>query len=135
MAIKKLETTDVSSELPVEESQPLTSPFSFEVVKNVTRKLLKPEFDKPIFINIQGEIYEAAPIKGAKVTMEPPFLAEVVDLETGEEMQMIFPKVLKDTLLETYSDSTYVGKNFRVIKYVLEGKKYHGWSIAEIAVK
>ena len=64
----------------------------------------------------------------------------VVNLETGEDMQIIVPTVLRGILQEDYPDNAYVGKCFEVILHKHMDKtdpsklKYNKFAVAEIEV-
>lgn len=64
---------------------------------------------------------------------EPPTLARVINLDTGEEGQIILASVLKTELAEAYKNDSYVGKAFEMIKQKRkEGKQYDPYSLAEL---
>lgn len=64
--------------------------------------------------------------------MEPAHVAQVVNLETGELCTLIFGAVLKGTLEDSYPSDSYVGKCFVSTQSKIEGKRYKGYSLAEI---
>lgn len=148
MATKKPEENNTNAPapeataLPVVETAaaaPAAPAFEYEVVKHVTRELLKPDFDTPVFIKIESEMIHAVEDeksrKGKNSDMAPPILMDVIELQTGAVSVMIVPAVLESELKDNYPENSYVNKCFRVQKIKLEGKKYSGWKIQEIAVK
>lgn len=66
------------------------------------------------------------------VQMEPAHICNVTNLETGELMQIITGSVLKGNLEDNYPDQSYVGKCFISTQSKIEGKRYKGYSLAEI---
>lgn len=112
----------------------------FKIVKNVTLPLLKMKAGlDPYFLRFESAMALGRAIKdagkdsaGKTKQMEPPFLAHVVELSTGEEMQIICPAVMRSTLDEEYPDNAYVGKSFQVTISSIEGKKYNMVTLAEI---
>jgi hypothetical protein len=65
--------------------------------------------------------------------MAPAELANVVDLETGEECQIIVNAVLRGVLDEFYPDAGYVGKAFQIVRHAkAAGKRYNTFSVDEI---
>lgn len=119
------------------EAKKTTTTLKFDVVKNVTLPLLKQQDDTTVYIQITGEIFTGKEMKGSgdKQKMEPADLMNIVDLETGEEMQMIANAVLKSTLEEEYPEAAYVGKQFAITRNSVEGKRYKTYKVQEIRVK
>lgn len=111
-------------------------PSKVKVIKKVTRPLLKWTVDVPRYVTFLSEIYKGKDVKGTKegAVMEPADLVEVRNLEDGEEYQMIVGAVLHANLREAYKDKSYVGKHFMLVQRKIEGKKYKGYEITEIAL-
>ena len=110
-------------------------PDAVKVVKNVTLPLLKKEDDTPIYIKSIGAIFKGKQVNGKDAEkMEPADLMNIINLETGEEMQVICNSVMKSTFNEEYPGDGYIGKCFRVTQMKVEGKRYKNYSIAEIEV-
>lgn len=111
--------------------------FKFNVVKNVTLPLLKPNLDVPVYVKVLEPVFQGKKIdKGAQKDMEAAMLANVVNLETGENMQMIVPNVLDGIFAEEYKENAYVGKCFSITKHPkASGKRYHPFSVMEIEVE
>jgi hypothetical protein len=126
-----------------------TVPFDkskIKKLKSVTLPLLKQEDEKEYYVKITSKFYKGKDINGnttADTTdtgkadsvkkKEPPYLCRIVNLETGEEMELIANSVMKSNLEEIYPDSGYVGKCFEVVRYNIQGKQYKGYHITEIS--
>ncbi len=80
----------------------------------------------------RGAAGETAGADKAKA-MEPAHVCNVVNLETGEQCQIITGSVLMGNLKEAYPDDSYVGRCFISTQTKIEGKRYKGYSLAEIA--
>lgn len=109
--------------------------MKFKIAKNVTLPLLKIKPNgAPAFVRFEAPMYVGKEIKGqeGKKKMEPATLAHVINLETGEECQIICPLLLRERLTENYPENAYVGKCFRVTLMREEGKKYNLVGIQEI---
>lgn len=119
-------------------------PSRVKVKKNITLPLLKMRPEVTYYLRIDQPIFKAKPvttkaIKNGELVetntkkMEPPELAEVTNLETGEKMQIIVPKVLGTELRENYVEDAYVGLSYSIVKHEkATGKDYATFSIAEI---
>jgi hypothetical protein len=112
---------------------------SIKVVKNVTLPLLKMKDDgTSYYVKIITEIYAGKDNKTGKqaegdATQKVPDLIQVIDLETGEEKELIVFAVLKAELEEQYPEGSYKGRCFRLQKFAkADGKKYSTAQIAEI---
>lgn len=112
------------------------SDFKFKVTKRITLPLIKPALDVPIYVKILDPIFQGKKIEnGASKDMEAAMLANVVNLETGENAQIIVPSVLQGIFKDEYEKDSYVGKNFQIIKHPKgSGKRYHPFTVAEIEV-
>jgi len=115
-----------------------TGGYSFTRVKSVTRPVLKLEFSRPYYIRVETAPEKAVEDVTARratksdTVQEPPFLMNVINLETGEEQTIVVPVVLQDTLAQHYPENTFVGRCFEIIKLKVEGKRYSNFSITEI---
>ena len=107
---------------------------AFRVKKAVTLPIVKLAagvaryvfFDGPMRIGKDtGQV-----MNGKK--MEPATIADVTDLETGEQGQLICATVLAGNLRETYPDDSYVGKRFAITLIKVPEKKYNLYEILEI---
>jgi len=107
---------------------------SFRAVKAVTRPLIRFGAS-PEFVRFEGAIYQAPPLAhgtASQKKMAAPFMADVVNLKTGEAAQIILPTVLHKELVEKYPEDSYVSKDFQLRKINVAGKDYSIWSITEI---
>lgn len=108
---------------------------TFKVKKNITLPLIKPQLDVPVYVKVTSAVFEGKKIEGTgdKAKMEPAHLFNCINLETGEEAQMIAPAVLMGIFTDEYENDAYVGKGFRIIKHPkASGKRYHAFSVAEL---
>ena len=103
----------------------------YSIVKKVTLPLSKWVVDQEKVLTITSEIFTGKEVKGDK-KMEPAELFNAIDLETGEEVQVIVGAVLKGILNEEYPDSGYVGKSFAMVQHNAQGKKYKTYTVIEI---
>lgn len=112
--------------------------LKFKRAKLVTLPLLKPQLDVPFYVRIEAPVFLGKEIKGDGVNakMEPAHIANCTNLETGEMCQIIIPTVLLSILTEEYENESYVGKSFELVKLPKpSGKRYHGFTVAEIEVE
>lgn len=108
--------------------------FAFNKTKQVTLPILKKQDDVPVYVKFIGEVFTGKEVKGNSANnakMEPARIANVINLETGEEMQLIINTVLESILNENYPDQKYVGKCFEIIQYSPSGKKYKNFRVSE----
>lgn len=129
-----VENTEVVTNAPEVAAKPK---LAFKVLKNVTLPLIKMVEESPIYVKITGAMFVGKEVKGTGTAakMEPAILAHVVNLETGENAQIIIAEVIKGNLKDVYPEDSYVGKSFEFIKHSKrEGKRYHDYSITEIEV-
>lgn len=89
--------------------------MQYEKVKAVTLALisLKNSGDL-VHVRFDSPFVMGKKLKGDDSKKEPAHLAQVTDLDTGEEKQMIGPSVLRSTLEEEYPNTAYVGKFFEI---------------------
>jgi hypothetical protein len=117
--------------------------FKFAVKKHVTLPLLKIVPEKALYVKFEESIVKAKPQAGgrapaadsAAAKKEPPELAHVIDLTTGEHCQIIIGTVLGAELRETYPDNSYVGKSFEIVQHKVQGKQYATYGVTEIEVE
>lgn len=109
-------------------------PENVKIVQAVTLPILKKVDDVAIYVTIQTKIIlgKEMPAKEGEKQQEAAHLCNVINLETGEEMQMIANAVLKGSLEEKYPDESYVGKSFKILQMKVEGKRYKNYSMFEI---
>jgi hypothetical protein len=133
----------------------MTAP-KFAIKKHVTLPLLKlNDSGVPIYAFFTGAIFKAKvneveakkyvkdlavweasdKTEPAPTVPNPPELAHVIDMETGEVAQIIVNAILKTELVDTYPNGTYVGKGFEIKKFKpTGGKRYAMIQIAEVEV-
>jgi hypothetical protein len=125
------------------ETKPSTAPDTktetkglpgFRVTRNVTLPLSKWKNDQPKFLLIESPIFQGKQIaqKDGQPEEKPADLMNCVDLETGEQVQVIVGTVLKGTLQDEYPDNSYVGKYFSITQLRDPGKKYNTYSVQEL---
>lgn len=118
------------------ETQNAQVAVKFKVKRNITLPLIKPQLDVPVYIKITSEMFvgkDVSAAKGDAKKMEPATLVNCVNLETGEEAQIIVPAVLKGIFEDEFPDNGYVGKAFSITKHPkASGKQYHPFSVAEL---
>ena len=110
-------------------------PKNVKVVKAVTRPTLSLQPGTPVFVKIIKAIYVGKEIKGTekKADQKPADIADVINLETGKEQQLVVGAVVKANLEEMYEGAKYVGKSFMITKLdKKEGKRYFNYEISEI---
>lgn len=102
----------------------------------LTRTTFKLEVDKPSYFKLLAPMHvgqRRVARDGKPSDKEPPTLVNALNLETGEEGQIILAAVLKQEITENYSADSYVGKCFEICKQKRkEGKQYDPYFIAEI---
>jgi hypothetical protein len=107
--------------------------IKFKTKKHVTLPLLKFQNNDPLYVQFTDAIFTGKVVDDKK---EPPKMANVINLETGEEAQIILGAVLVSNLEDTYPNETYVGKQFMIEKSAPEGaRKYSLFNITEIEVE
>lgn len=107
----------------------------FKIKRHVTRSVLKFVAEVSVHVKILTAMHMGKELKGRgeAATMEPATLCEVVNLDTGEEQQMLVSAVIKSIFTEEYPDDSYVGRGFLIIKHAkAEGKNYFTYSIDEL---
>jgi hypothetical protein len=111
--------------------------FTPKIKRNLTLPVHRFVEETPSYFKILTKMALGKKMGGKSeaAKMEPATLVEIVNLETGENEQLICSKVIQSTLSESYPDDTYVGKGFKVVKHAKkQGKNYNNYSIAEIEV-
>ncbi len=126
---------------PIDKAPAAKSGFSFTKKRSVTLELLKPKVNEEFYVKFASPIYQAKETRSAEQIEKdggqnaPPMLANVTNLETGEECVIIIPSVLQSELTDNYENDTYNGLCFALTKLgKQDGKRYHGFVIIEIEV-
>lgn len=118
--------------------------MEFSIVKLVNLPILKKIDEVPLFARFEAPMYTGKTLKAAagetaeagkkRQARSPATLAEITDMETGENALIIVNQVLRENLNDTYPADGYVGKTFRIVQHSREGKNYKTYSIAEVAL-
>ena len=115
--------------------------FVPKIIKRVTMPTLKLVPDVPAYVKITDPIFDgkASKKKNAKDgddDKKPPKILNVINLETGEAMQLVCGAVVVSEINDNYKDNSYVGKCFEIIKGgkvdAGGGRGYFTYKIAEI---
>jgi len=97
-------------------------PVKYKRLKAVVRPLLKITPGVEYYVKITGPMHLGRQIKDDK---EPATLADIVNLPTGEEMQIILPKIMREALAEQFPKDAYVGKCFAFELMRVPEKRYN----------
>jgi hypothetical protein len=110
--------------------------FVPKVVRNVILPTLKLVSGVPHYVKFDSAII-AKPSK-EKVDGEwiekTINIANVTELESGEQVQIVCGDVLVKNMSEAYPDESYVGKGFMIEKSDVAGKRYKAYKIAEVEI-
>jgi len=106
------------------------------IARRVTRTSLSLVDHVSYAVRFEGSFYEAEPIADIynPKKLPPPWMANVVDLETGECMTMMCNTVLRGELDRQYPDDDYVGRSFVITRKpaTKEEKLYKLFDIVEL---
>jgi hypothetical protein len=114
---------------------PAKAPFQPEILRRVTRPVLKMEVDVPAYVKAQSKLYQGKEIKGSgdKAEMKAAVLLDVLDLSTGQEMQIVCGTVLSGILEDSYPGDSYAGLCFQITKRPKVGtKRYFNYEVLQI---
>lgn len=138
--MSKKSDTQTANEVPFGENVPEVAspaPFVPKIKRHVTLPLLSLKDGQVAYIQIKSKIE----ISSKKIEQkegkakEPPYMAQVVNLETGELCEMIFNTVLYKNIFEQYKNDSYVEKGFMILRRMPDGKRgYALFDITEIEV-
>lgn len=119
--------------------------FVPEVVKIVTMPLLKLKQNEPVYVKFLDKTFVGKELKNEPkvdangkptVRKEPPVMAHIIDLSTGEQADIMLGKVLQGILDDDYPQHAYVSKCFMIElkeqKRGRSGGNYNTYSVAEI---
>jgi hypothetical protein len=108
---------------------------NFKVKRNLTPPLLKFAENEARYIKVTSKVYigKEMKIKEGEKKREPAHIVDCVNLETGEQCQIIVYAVVASVWSDEYPNDGYVGKGFAITKQgrVL-GKAYNKFSVEEI---
>lgn len=97
-------------------------PMKFKRLKAVVRPQLKLMAGVEVHVKIVGPMHLGKQLKDDK---EPATLVDIVNLDTGEEMQIILPKIVREVLAEQYPSDKYIGKCFALELMRVPEKRYN----------
>lgn len=113
--------------------------FVPKIVRHVTMPTLKLVPGTPAYVKITEPIFEGKASKkkeGETEDKKPPKILNVINLETGEAMQLVCGAVVVSEILENYPDDKYVSKCFMIEKGSKVdaggGRGYFTYKISEI---
>lgn len=115
--------------------------FAPKVKKHITLPLLKMAKNQPYYVRFDSAIFQAKELKASRTAStespaaqrrEPPMLAQVTNLETGELCQIICPTILCTELNDNYPGESYKGRCFQIEQSRVEGKNYNLVNLTEI---
>lgn len=109
----------------------------YKVKKKLILPVLKLEQGVPVYIKANGPIVQSKVNETGKKKADekPADVMPVINLDTGEEMQIVVPAVVKSTLEETYPDAGYVGHGFEIVKGEKpKGKRYYQYTVNELEI-
>jgi hypothetical protein len=109
--------------------------MEFKVKKNLTITQLKFVKGETRYVKITGQMHLGKPQKADKEgkTRDPAMLTPCVNLEGGEECQIILSAVVKSVFEDEYPGHGYVGKCFAITKGDrAAGREYFQWDVKEL---
>jgi hypothetical protein len=105
----------------------------YTIKKNITKTVWKWVEGVEKVFRIEAPIRIGRAPKPGSAIEKPAELIDVIDLETGNKEVLIAGKVIRDNLIETYSDDAYVGRYFRAVQGPMRtGRKYKDYVLEEI---
>lgn len=113
--------------------------MEFKTKKLLTIPLLKLAVGATVYVKVTGAMYIGKEIKSKRANAnpaaarEPATLINAINLETGEQCQVICSAVVKGVFEDNYPQDSYVGKCFSLLKLErAAGKEYNGFKVVEI---
>lgn len=103
-----------------------------QVAKRVTLPFIKQKVGVPAFVFFLEPYCKSAKMNKEGDDKQEATLGHVIDMTTGNESELILSTVTKSLLDEKYSDSSYVGRAYRIELFAVEGKKYHKVDMVEL---
>jgi len=99
----------------------------------ITLPLLSWKNRESAVVRFEGKMFIGKQITAkGEVSKQPATLANVTELESGELMQMLVPKVVQGTLEEDL-EGDYVGRWFEIVKLGRrENKAYDDYALYEV---
>lgn len=117
---------------------PSNGGFVPKIAKILTLPLLKMVEGVPVYVKFTGPTFIGKRIKEdeSKQSKEPPVMANVINLPTGELVQIMLGSVLQGILADEYPNDAYVGKGFVIHltekKRGRNGGNYNTYKVAEL---
>ena len=113
--------------------------LKFKISRRVTLPLFKIAAGTTLYIKCLAPMFIGKEVSNAKGSTEkkkePATLMNVINLETGEEGQIICGAVLKGIFTDEYADDGYVGLSFMIEMHKVPGKDYNGYTVTEIELE
>ena len=115
--------------------------FEPKIIRRITMPTLKLVPDTPVYVKILEKIFEGKTPKlkegeKEKDQKKAPMLFNIVNLETGEAMQLVAGAVVQSEIVDSYPKDAYVNKCFMITKGKKKdlsgGRGYFTYEIAEI---
>lgn len=117
----------------------MTEPkLKFKRTRILTLPLIKTAIDIPVYIQPTGKMFvgKELKVKNGEKKKEPATLLNCINLESGEESQIICNAVLKGIFEDEYPNHAYVGKNFEIVKLAKQsGRDYNPFTVIEIELE
>jgi hypothetical protein len=105
----------------------------YEVVRQVSRIVLKFKQHEPVFIRVETALRRAEEGRNKKSDMAPGHVFEVFDLDRNIPMICFAPAVLTGELEKGYPNESYVGRCFQIMeKEKPTGVTYRLFDVKEI---
>lgn len=113
--------------------------FEPKAKKLLTIPLLKLAVGVTAYVKVTAPMFIGKEIKSKRANAnpaaarEPATLIDGINLETGEQCQVICSAVVKGVFEDNYPNDSYVGKCFSLLKLErAAGKEYNGFKVIEI---
>lgn len=112
--------------------------FEPKVKKLLTVPLLKLAVGEPRYIKVTSAMFVGKEIVSKRANAvasnrEPATLVNAINLDGGEQCQVICSAVVKGVFEDNYPQDGYVGKCFSLLKLErAAGKEYNGFKVVEI---
>lgn len=106
--------------------------------KLLTRPILKLIEGQPRYVKIEREMFLGKDLEKdlpeeKRKKREPATILEVINLEDGEQAQLLVLTIVKNVLMDEYPNHAYVGKCFSITKLGrAAGKEYNAVHVEEI---
>jgi hypothetical protein len=109
--------------------------FVPRVIRHVTVETLKVPAGTSVYVKILAPMAKAKKAVGR--SQEPATLLSVKNLETGKDVQLVVPSVLRSILSEEFEGDSYVKRCFAISKSAdkkgqTEDRKYYSYTVDEI---